>query len=260
MWRREDWLLRVGRAQVELWQGVPGALVLVARQDLGEPLRELHAGMLSEALTALWPQASGLPARGPVVTVIVESAWMPVVLLATGPRLWRSVEVMALAQHRFVEVHGPQAASWSVRVDHRPGEAHGLAFGIAPDVLAALQAASEARELVLAAVQPALVWGFNATRTLADTHEAGWWLWPEQDRHLLARVDRGSIQGLHPALPATLALTGRGGIAEAVEVERQRLGEQDEGLGLVAATWTANRARDTAQPFIQWVALAGGIQ
>lgn len=260
MWRREAWLLRVGREQVELWSGSPGRLVREAVQPLGAMATEgPQAGALSAALAGLWPQVAlpGPGGRRGRVAVIVESAWMPVLLLSTGA-LWRSADTMALARHRLGEVHGPSAASWEVRVDHRPGDAHGLAFGVPSDVLAALRTACEAVRLDPGGVQPALAWGFNATRALVPTRRAGWWLWPEQDRHLLAHVDRGGITSLNPALPATLAATGRAGIAQVVEIERQRQGERDDGLDVVAGTWTTPRAQDASLPLIRWARLMGG--
>lgn len=190
MWpfERQRDVLRIGKLAVELWGREAGGLV----KRRGVTI-EGSVDLRGAVQLALEGES---PTRAPV-DVVVESAWMPVLLLEPGPQLLRREHVEALLRHRLARVYDERSeavSNWALQLDHRPGEAYGLGFGLPPSVRAAIEAGAQASGRPLASLQPAMQWA----RRVAKPCE-GWWLWLEQDRAVLAWLERGRVAALHAA-------------------------------------------------------------
>lgn len=242
MWplsRRGD-LLRVTRGGVERWTRGPLGWTRLREASFAEgeaPSLSGLAGLLSTALV-------GAPRS---VDVIVESAWLPVMMVETGAAVWSRSSVEALARHRMTELHddrgpvhealhGTTAAAWSYVVDHRPGDECGVAYGLPPALRASIEQALATAGVRPASLQPGLSWGWSAlaSRRTRTFKRDGWWIWLERDRAIVCRTRRGRIVALNAgaALSTDWLSLGR-----AVRFEMVRLGLSGE-LGPVAlAGW-----------------------
>lgn len=238
MWpfERQRDVLRIGKLAVELWGRESGGLVKRrgATIDGSVDLR----GAVQSALQGASPM------RAPV-DVVVESAWIPVVLLEPGPQLLRREQVEALLRHRLARVYDERTeavANWALQLDHRPGDAYGLGFGLSPSVRAAIEAGVQASGRPLASLQPAMQWARRITKP-----RDGWWLWLEQDRAVLAWLERGRVTALHAAADL---LRDEAAVARLVRIEAARAGvsvpeapvllsgwEQPFGMGEGASQW-----------------------
>ena len=102
------------------------------------------------------------------VHVVVESAWLPLLLADTGGGLLSAGEVQALVRHRLNACHaGPSddLAAWDVRVDYRAGDRFSLGYGFTPHHKQAVLAAAAEAGLRLDAVTPAFLWGWKQVRS-----------------------------------------------------------------------------------------------
>lgn len=221
--RRE--VLRIGRHGAELWRHRAQGLALIhstrvdSRHDLAGALHALFAA-----------QPGG---RGGV-DVLLESAWLPVLLLETGPDLWSRDTVQGLLRHRLERVYDERddaVASWGLAVDHRPGERFGIGFGLSPRVQSTVNEACAAAGRQVASMQPMWQW---ARRRLAP--QEGWWMWMEQDRALVALLARGQVVALQPAadVPVTEAQA-----REIVRIEQVRAGLGAVANAIPMAGWQA---------------------
>jgi len=229
-------VLRIGKHAVELWGREAGTRVKRRGVTIDGSVDLRGAVQL-----ALEGES---PTRAPV-DVVVESAWMPVLLLEPGPQLLRREHVEALLRHRLARVYDERSeavSNWVLQVDHRPGDAYGLGFGLSPSARAAIEAGVQASGRPLASLQPAMQWA----RRIAKPRE-GWWLWLEHDRAVLAWLERGCVAALHAAadVPRDAAT-----VARLVRVEAARAGvsapeapvllsgwEQPFGMGEGASQW-----------------------
>jgi hypothetical protein len=217
--RRGD-VLRVGARAVELWRGTASALEPVARQPLAERASLFTPGPLRGPLLAL---ASHVQSRR--LSVVLESALAPVLLANTGGLLTRRRQVEALLRHRFGLAYadpGVDTASWKVRIGHRFGDPFALGCALPPSVEVVLADVGRSAKLAYAAWHPALDWGlarFDPSRRWPN--RVGWWVWPEQDRSLVARLGGGGCEALHPAVRALESTTE---ILRSVAGEATRLG------------------------------------
>lgn len=230
MWlleRRRD-VVRVGRERVERWRPGAQGLVLQDQREVGA-----HEGLSVEALRAALQALFGENIRGPA-DVVLESAWLPVLLLNVGPEPASNAKLQALLRHRLGDLYGQAQGpidTWALLLDYRPGDPQALGYGFAPDVKQAVVEAAAASGQKLASVQPAFQW---AARRLK--RRDGWWTWLEQDRALLARVRQGRVVALNAAaaLPRDPADSAR-----LVGIEARRLGEGVQDREAVTAGWSA---------------------
>jgi hypothetical protein len=233
-------VLRLGRQRAELWTQEANGLVCTAHQFL----EEQTAAALSDAIVGLFSQSESAVAIAQAdIDVALESAWLPVVPLEVGTSLWSSSQVTALLEHRLAQTYVSEsdvAGSWSLRLDHEPGDAHGIGYALAPSVGQAMARASTATGYRWRSVQPAFAWGwqeFSAHRRRAVRRDGmDCWVWVEHDRALVALMRRGRIVALHPG-----AAMPRDG-AELLHVahrEAMRFGMDTGIVKVVLAGWDA---------------------
>ena len=220
MWRFDRWssrdVVRVGRSTVEHWRAAGTDLLLQQRSllpsDRTPTLEDLEA-----AIAALLTHA---PSRK--IDLVLESAWLPVVLLDTGSRLLSNAEINALARHRFQRHHDTPSdpvAQWHLRADHRAGERWSLAYGLPDRVLTAATSAGKFRGVSWARIMPSLDWA--AQRHAARTRTGTWIVFVEEDRQLVLRLAAGRAVGLHAAMPASPSETAP---LTSIAAEEARLG------------------------------------
>ena len=220
--------LRIGRRAVERWSADRAGLQLMATSLLPANAIQTPA-CLGHALTEL---CSDKP-RGKI-NLVLESAWLPLLLADTGGALLGADEAEALMRHRLSGHHGGQGddlSAWDIRVDHLAGDRFALGYGLSQQIKQTLLDAAERAGLRLEALTPAFVWGWQRMRPAV---KAGWWLWPEQDRMLLARVEAGRLVALNPAVP--LAETGTA-IERIVQIESARWGWPANNEGVTVGSW-----------------------
>lgn len=218
-------VLRIGRRSVELWRREPAGLArahaipLNGRDELGAALRDLF---------------NAQPGDRARLDVVLESAWLPVVLLETGHEVWARDAVDGLLRHRLARVYDERddaAADWELASDHRPGERFGVGYGLSPRVRSVVEEACTAAGWTMASLQPALQWARRRSPA-----RSGWWVWLEQDRALVAFLERGRMTALQPAAdvphePAHLVKT--------VQIEQRRAGIETAPEGIALAGWDA---------------------
>lgn len=226
-------VVRVGRDRVEYWAATGAGFTLKGSRALGA-LEGSRATQLAAALGGLLAEtntASEAAAKASVIDVVLESAWLPVVLLDTGRELWRPAQVEALLRHRLARVYderGDAVTGWELSIDHRAGDAQGLGFGLSPLVKSTVVSAVSAARFTLTSIQPAVQWG----RQRLKQRREGWWVWLEQDRAIVSYLEAGRVAAMNPsaALPADAAAC-----QAMLRAERLRLGiENDAVLGVVA--------------------------
>lgn len=225
-------VVRIGRERVEYWVRAGGGFnrrgeAAIADANVGAALRDLCASIEAKATS---------------VDVVLESAWCSVVLLDTGRTLWKSAQIEALLRHRLARVHderGASVANWTVGVDHRPGDLHGLGFGLSPAVRGAIEDGLVEAKVRIASMQPAVQW---ARRLLAPKRE-GWWVWLEQDRALVGYAEAGRVIAFNPAadLPSDAPACTR-----LLRTERLRLGIEAAAAPIVVSSWNAPFAVNAA--------------
>lgn len=241
--------VRVGRHAVELWHGSKAGLSLQTQQRF-EQGRSPTTAELEGALRELFGSADA------ATTVVIESAWAPIVLVDTGDGLLRQAQLSELVRHRFRltydRIDDPVAA-WSIQVDHRAGDRHAFGFALSPQVRNAIVTAASAAGIKLGGISPAFDWGWQFLNPSKHwlRHE-GWWVWPEQDRMLLARVGLGRVVGLHPAVDITSDSTQ---ILHKVEAEAVRQGVARADEAIVAARWHATSLAAPRDSRMRWVDL-----
>lgn len=222
-------IVRVGRLQVERWQRPARSLQRVGSEPLARP-REVAD--LTQAVAALFADAA-IPASGPV-NFVLESAWLPLMLVDTGGDLWREAPVEALVRHRLRTLYAraeDDLSGWEVRVEFKPGERLVLGHGLDARVRHALLAGAAQHRLAVQSLEAAFLWG----RRTQPASRNGWWVWTEQDRRLIACFEAGRLQALNSAADL-------GDVRRAVLAERRRQGrldavEGDEPITLI--DWSA---------------------
>lgn len=242
MWPRSHMpsgeLLRLGRVAAERWVDGPQGLV---RQG-AVPLHGTGALRADELLTALPTLFASPPSAS--VSVVLESAWVPVILVETGPTLWAGPQVEALVRHRFGLLHGDVVAGWDLRVDHQPGEHWALGYGFAPALRNVLDSAAATLNTRWSALTPAWAWGWQRVRPEKRWPQGtGHWAWAEQDRVLLGTFEHGRPVGLNPAV---CHFTQTAGLNEAVAIESIRHGRLSSTLPAAASSWDTPAALPVA--------------
>lgn len=242
-------VVRVGAGRVEHWACTGQGLMRSAQECLPPGARQGVAGPdeLRQAMRKLL--TAGSPGRAHLV---LESAWLPVLLLDTGS-LWSSAPLEALLRHRLsqlFDVPGHPGVFWQVMLEHRPGERHALGYGLAVEIRQALVDAGADAGVRWASLQPALAWGRQRLRDRRVRD--GWWVWGEQDRSLVCHLVGGRVDALNAGAPAL------GDVPDwrrALEVERFRFGVEAEIGPVVLAGWEAPAAQSASG--MTWASVGG---
>lgn len=208
-------VLRVGRHTVQRWSvdddQLRGrrditALSLTASADFPADTwspKSLPTDALSEALNKLYPT----PPQNDI-EIVLESAWLPLMLVETAGVLVSDAQAIALLRHRFARLYdspNDPVATWDVRVHFVAGGELALGYGLSPQVKGALTAAADALGLKVAAIASAWDWGWQRAQ-LANMlpAQSGWWGWQEQNLWMLGRIDvensAPQLKSLHPGL------------------------------------------------------------
>jgi hypothetical protein len=176
--------------------------------------------------------------RATAITLLVESAWMPVTLVDTGPVLLRSTQIEALVRHRFGLHHSgalDPVADWDLRITHRAGDRNAVAYAVAPIVKRTLVDAAKELGLKIDAMLPASAWGWDRLlRGKVCPPPRGWWIWPEQDRTLVARIAADQIVALNAGASRFVDPSSA---LNLVRVEAVRLGIEAMDEPIMMATW-----------------------
>ncbi|MEP7296800.1 MAG: hypothetical protein ABI702_11475 [Burkholderiales bacterium] len=252
MWRRDRGAgrdcLRIGRLAVERWAIADGVLTLRAQAPLPQDVAPRLAS-LNATIRALYPDATQTS-----IDVVLESAWVPVTLVDTGAALLRSGQVDALARHRlglqFSDAADP-VAGWDLRIEQRVGDRHALVYGMSPLVRQALIDAGSACGLTWSSMSPAFAWGLERMASVLHWGSGGgWFLWPEQDRTLVARLASGRVCALDPG---AAPLGDGAAAARLVNAERVRQGMASSAVPIIAATWDAGLRTPKPRDVIDWL-------
>lgn len=210
VWRHEPKrdVLRIGRDKVEQWAWTPNGLCLADSQsfDSNGPRNTKDLESVMTALLARTLSKAGQ--TRPRFDLVLESAWLPVLELPLGFELWSQARLLALLRHRLQDGHGTQVSAqgpageaWEPWVEYRAGDPIAIGFGLARSVRQLLLETLKAFGARAASLQPALSWGWQQAKSMRRPARSGWWLWLEQDRAMACRIERSSVQALHPALP-----------------------------------------------------------
>ncbi|NRF68879.1 hypothetical protein HLB44_17945 [Aquincola sp. S2] len=223
-------IVRIGRLAVERWEPRRGALAALGREPLAEP----STPAIAAALRALYPQP---PPRA--ITLLLETAWLPLLLADTGGALWSRAQIETLLRHRLAALYGDDAeppSSWPLRIDHRPGDRFARGGALPPRLQRSLLDSARVLGLRWHALLPAFDWGWQRRRPVRQpAGRTGWWLWPEQDRLLIARIEAGRLTALEAAAPPAGTPAAR---AAQVELARRRLGIGSGGDPIVAGAFS----------------------
>ena len=244
--------LRIGRHAVERWTSVDAILALSAEHALPQSSPP-NPQRITEAIAALYAQAPDTP-----VALVLESAWLPVMLVDTGRTLLPAAQVEALVRHRFGLMHsdGPDPVSaWELRIEHRAGSRHALAYGMAPQLKQTLIAAARVMGLRWAAMTPAFAWGLQRLRPAKSwPRSAGWFAWPEQDRTLVARIESNQVVGFNAGAPRVADVSG---LLALVDSEGTRLGIDSTSEPIGAATWSSAPSTARVDERVTWLDVRG---
>lgn len=223
-------VLRLGRLAAERWTDGPGGLSRVA----SKPLASVDAlAQLPAVAEALFTSADSTP-----VSVVLESAWVPVMLVETGAAIWRQAEVEALLRHRLALLHDDPTdpvGEWDVRVDHRAGEPLAVGYGFSPRLKEALREAARASGREWAALMPGWAWGWQRTRPQRQWRGSeGHWAWQEQDRTLLGSFKHGRLVAFNAACEPC---DSDEALAQMLAIHKVRSGLQASSWPVVSSSW-----------------------
>lgn len=243
--------LRIGCNAVERWVSAPPHLQLVARQPLPPTPRGDPVG-LTVAIRALYADRPSKP-----VTLLIESAWMPTLLVDIGKDLLNPDQVRSLVRHRLdllYESEGAPASDWQVRVDYTVGRRLALGFGISHALRSTL-VDIEATGLKWQAILPAFAWGLDHLKRVdRSVSQSGWWLWPEQDRLMVAQITAAEVVSLNSCVDFT---EDPNELRRIVATECACNGVVNDNLPIVAGTWSPAGLDDIADSSgLKWIRLA----
>lgn len=250
MWpfdRPHQEIVRLGRYTVERWIRTGRQLTRVASHALPGTFPPSTVD-LHEAFVHLF----AVPAAGKVV-LLMESAWMPVLLIDTRATDWSQSQIESLIRHRLSLLfeEGASAEAWAVRIDHRPGERVALGYAMTSGTKDRLLELARKLGFAWDGLQPALTWGLRQANAHAGS---GWRAWPEQDRMLLLLTRGGRAVALNAA---TSSADSSAAVCELVEIERLRCGIADHALPIVAASWRPVEELPASNAEVAWRSIIG---
>jgi hypothetical protein len=238
-------VLRIGREAVERWSSTSEGQALVQRRPLqraGEP----EAPGLAEALAALVETQGGQALRS--FDVVLESAWLPLMLVPTGQGLWSTSRLQALLRHRLGDLYGGKhdpVDGWELRLDHRVGESQAVGYGLAPSTRAAVMAACAAVNVRVGSVQPALAWGLRRLEPAVRRAPHAWWVWVEQDRAIVCRLERGRVTAMNAGAPVPRDAAHA---QRLIAVEARRCGFEPPSRPAIVAGWSSSTRSGAGAP------------
>lgn len=244
--------MRIGRHSVERWAGSDANIALVGAHAMNAST-ELTSEDLLPAVRSLYGDP---PSRA--ITVLLESAWMPVILVEVGEAVLNHEQIDALVRHRFGLVQEGKSTSttlpWELRVDYRAGERFALGFGMPVRLPTSLARVGESAGLVWAALLPAFAWGFGRLQPARQWRRGGgWWLWPEQDRMLVTKWAAGQLVAL---TPAAVDADNAAQLRRRIEVECIRAGIGAASDPIVAATWQGPSTPSEQMHGVTWESIS----
>ena len=243
MWQldgRSRDVLRLGSNSAELWRAEGQSFDIVESQTHVRRCSLYDTQPLAATLAALATRSTSRRA-----SVVIESAFLPLMLVDTGGALWSDKQLDALLRHRFGLAYGGPSvnvAAWTFRSDYRFGERFALAFGLPPTVEAVLNGALAAG-WKFDGWTPAFSWSWSKWRRRSPATGSQWWLCPEQDRTLLAHTTDGRATALHAALPR---FSAEEQLIRRVESEQLRSGVGSAQDPIGAVRWNANELPETS--------------
>lgn len=212
MWplKRQADVVRVGRNRVEYWTGSAHGLALRGKQALdcaeGPGASALAAGLgtLLQTMSSVQGEPVAKRTVKHAIDVVFESAWLPIMLIEAADSLWSRKALEALLRHRLAQIYNDPShpvAAWDLQLDHRPGDARSLGYGLVPSVKQATIDAVTAAGLRLASLQPVFAWGWQQLGPQVR-RSCRWWLWLEQDRSIVCHFDeRAQLDALNTGAP-----------------------------------------------------------
>lgn len=200
MWPRKQCILRLGRHGCELWLEQSRAVLGLAKQSVPQAEAQSPYEPLRLAIQQL---AQHVPARARV-QVIVDSHWLPVLLVDTGHAPLAGGHINTLAMHRFAEVRGEAVRNWAFMSNYLAGDRKALAFGCPPQLQQVVQStlAENAAPRAFCGLQPTLSWAMAKAPAKLGMQSNRCTVLHEQDRSLMVLSQGASLLGFHPALPA----------------------------------------------------------
>ncbi|MBX3475892.1 MAG: hypothetical protein KF754_16100 [Planctomycetes bacterium] len=250
--RRE--YVRIGRISVERWAEEGAGLSLIGQQPVPTDVIDAPEG-LAQAVAALYADKPRCK-----VTLLLESAWSPLLLADTGGVVWGDGPVSALVRHRLGLLYGSldeDVAAWDIRVDHRAGDRYALGFGLSPRIKQGLLGAAQNAGLTLEAMVPAFLWGCQRLRPARRwTRQTGWWIWAEQDRMLVARIEAGRVVVLNPASPVHDTTAS---VEQQVRIEGARWGGDASREPVSVAAWSRLVELPPSTERLSWCSAIGEV-
>ena len=249
--------VRLSRDAIERWVGVSGGMKLAASHALdGAGLPQ--PSTLLAVLRAMYPT----PHRAGV-DLVLDSTWLPMLLVDTGGVLWSRPQVEALVRHRLGLLYDDGAAkvsTWNLRVDHRAGERYALGAGLPQDLRQSLSNAAREVGLRGAVLTPAFHWGLQRLRPSRGwPGRTGWFVWLEQDRAIVSRFDRGRLTGFNAGAPQC---EDADDVERLIQTESCRLGIEAKREPVVVGAWGMPSARPDRlrHSHLRWLPIAGGTE
>lgn len=244
--------VRVGRCAIERWTTSKLGLTLVATCAL--PTNAVDTpDCLLDALKCLY---SSKPTSK--VILLLESAWLPLLVADTGGLLWSVAQTESLVRHRLDTLYGGGAedvSKWDVRLDWRAGDRFALGYGLPPRAKQFLLEAGERAGIRPDALMPAFSWGWRRLRPCQTwSGRTGWWLWPEQDRLLVGRIERNRLVAIHPSAPVSDTVAA---VERLVDGESVRNGAGAQREQIIVAAWRQASRLPHAHGRVVWRSVVG---
>ena len=250
-------VLRIGRIAAERWARSSAGLTVTASAALPTG-RSLKPSDLAPAIAELYRDK---PSAG--ISLVLESAWLPIMLVDTGTSVLSTRQIQMLVRHRLGLLYGASddpVSGWDVRVEHRAGDRHALGYGLSGRLKDVLLATAQSVGIEWRAMTPAFDWGRQQLRPDARLRQQpGWWVWTEQDRLLVARMASGRVVGLNPGAQSADA---QDAVLDHVRTEQVRLGLEPNTDPVLVGHWGPSRAPKRLVDRVVWRGLgasAGSI-
>ena len=228
-------ILRLGAQTAERWSGsLRSGFVKVAEKPLFA-----GAALQPECLMTALPALYGADQSAKKVAVLLESPWLPVILLDGMESLQTVTQTTAWMRHRFRRLYGSamdDLSTWDVRAEHVHDRHRVLGHALPSSIRLNLIAAAQQCGVKLVAMTPAWNWAWQhnqAERRLQG--RSGWWVYAEQDRLMLLRHEKGEPIYLNAAIPQ--GALDEVDVAVLADTEALRGGIRNTADSIALATW-----------------------